>query len=119
MRSATRNKVGRDSARLAWVRTLPCCACFASFYRNGIYIHEIDNEALRFQTSPTEAAHTGMHGLSAKSPDDTTIPLCGYQHHREGPLSYHVLGKRFWTYWDLDRVALLTALRKRFEEQAG
>src|SRR4029434_7903636 len=40
-----------------------------------------------------EAAHTGPHGLSQKSSDLCTIPLC-VKHHRTGNDSYHKLGPR-------------------------
>jgi len=63
----------RNSGYLQWIRTLPCSVCRT--------------------TRAVEAAHTGPHGLSQKSPDLSAIPLC-VKHHRTGDDSYHKLGPR-------------------------
>jgi hypothetical protein len=63
----------RQPAYLKWIRTLPCTVCHA--------------------TRAVEAAHTGPHGLSQKSSDRSSIPLCA-RHHRTGNDSYHKLGPR-------------------------
>ena len=63
----------RNSGYLQWIRTLPCSVCRT--------------------TRAVEAAHTGPHGLSQKSPDLSAIPLC-VRHHRTGNDSYHKLGPR-------------------------
>jgi hypothetical protein len=63
----------RNSGYLQWIRTLPCSVCRT--------------------TCAVEAAHTGPHGLSQKSSDLCTIPLC-VKHHRTGNDSYHKLGPR-------------------------
>jgi hypothetical protein len=94
MRSATRNKIGRDPQYLAWIRTLPCWLC----------------ENFHFdQRTRTEAAHVGRRGLSQKCPDREAIPLCTH-HHRTGSASQHVLGKDFWTVWNVDRANIVSAL---------
>ena len=63
----------RHPGYLQWIRTLPCCVCRT--------------------TRAVEAAHTGPRGLSQKSSDLSTIPLCT-RHHRTGDDSYHKLGPR-------------------------
>ena len=63
----------RNPEYLQWIRTLPCSVCHT--------------------TRAVEAAHTGPHGLSQKSPDVSAIPLCA-RHHRTGNDSYHKLGPR-------------------------
>jgi hypothetical protein len=63
----------RHPGYLQWIRTLPCSVCRT--------------------TRAIEAAHTGPHGLSQKSPDLSAIPLC-VRHHRTGADSYHKLGPR-------------------------
>jgi hypothetical protein len=63
----------RNPGYLHWIRTLPCSVCRT--------------------TRAVEAAHTGPHGLSQKSPDLSAIPLC-VKHHRTGDDSYHKLGPR-------------------------
>src|SRR5215469_2831194 len=66
-------KPWRDSKYLRWIRTLPCVVCGSTRY--------------------IEAAHTGPHGISQKSPDSSAIPLC-VVHHRTANDSYHNLGPR-------------------------
>ncbi|HEV3332035.1 MAG TPA: hypothetical protein VG096_13680 [Bryobacteraceae bacterium] len=58
---------------LQWIRTFPCSVCRT--------------------TRQIEVAHTGPHGISQKSSDLSTIPLCR-RHHRTGDNSYHRLGPR-------------------------
>jgi len=103
VRSATRNKTGRDAAYLEYIRSLPCCVC------------PLDAP----QTSPTEAAHVGPRGLSQKCPDRETLPLCAL-HHREGQFSQHSMGKMFWAHHGLDRDLLLAVHQAAYDaEQAG
>lgn len=111
-----------DDTYLAWIRIFPCVICWGY---PGVYTplgtcqvyweYEYEN-GCPSQRSKTEAAHTGPHGLGQKSNDDTAIPLCGLEHHREGPHSIHVLGKRFWEFHGLDRDVLLAKLRQRYKE---
>lgn len=120
----------RNEAYLKWIRTLPCVCCWLISFRVSRLAEKrnrIEEFVLWFgvrsrtfeQESPTEAAHTGNHGISQKSDDNTAIPLCGTLHHREGPQSLHKLGKAFWAYWAIDRSALLDELRKRFLHQSN
>ena len=94
-----------DPEYVAWIHTLPCellseTACFLW----------ADNEATR----SIEAHHAGDHGLGQRAPDRTCIPLCAW-HHRLGPESAHVLGKRFWEHHGIDRDTLVRELNERYE----
>ena len=93
MRSATRKRVGKDQDYLAWIHTLACVCC---------------------GSKRVEAAHVGDRGLSQKCPDRQTIPLC-VAHHRIGPTASHVLGKKFFGYWKIDRDALIDRLNQQYE----
>ena len=99
MRSATRKKTGKDPEYLAWLHTLGCLLC----KQYGI-----------FQILATEAAHTGLRGMSQKGPDREAIPLC-CGHHRLSPDSYHRLGKRFYWVHNLDREAIIKDLNSWYE----
>lgn len=100
MRSATKKRVGKDLSYLTWLRTQPCLAC----------------ASLGNQMTPTEAAHTGVRGLSQKGPDREAIPLCSY-HHRLGSVSHHRLGKRFWDHHGIDRERMISNLNEKFQEE--
>lgn len=111
----------RDATYLAFVRRLPCLLCNPSFTRMLLIAAFADiEEAINrvsigsTQSSRTEAAHTGDHGIGIKSDDRTAIPLCGMAHHREGPLSIHKLGKHFWARHSLNRDELLNALARQY-----
>lgn len=67
------------------------------------------------QKSPTEAAHVGEHGFSQKCPDRQAIPLCGLEHHREGPESVHKMQKRFWARHRISKRRIIAALNRQFE----
>ncbi len=97
MRSATRNKTGKDTPYLRWIKTQDCAVpgCQA------IYI---------------EAHHAGDHGFSQKAGDRTAIPLC-IAHHQHGPEAAHVLGKRFYDHHRIDRLELIDKLNRRYEEE--
>lgn len=69
----------RSRSHLASLRHQECVVCA----REGLP-----------QTSPTEAAHMGPHGISQKACDLQAIPLCA-EHHRIGPQSAHSLGRNF------------------------
>ena len=61
-----------------------------------------------------EAAHIGNAGMGHKSDDRTCIPLCGEECHRLGKLSLHVLGFKFWFYWDMDPRELIKKHNARY-----
>jgi len=53
-----------DRERMAWIRTLPCCAPMPHLCRGRIDTH-----------------HAGIKpGLRMKAPDDTCIPMCRRSH---------------------------------------
>lgn len=99
MRSATRNKVGKDKAYLSWVHEQPCSVYFCG-------------------SKWIEAHHAGVRGLMQKASDRTAVSLCSW-HHRLGPESVHVLGKRFWAHHGLDRDKIIDELNARFARGAG
>ena len=87
----------RSEEYLAWIRTLRCLLCGT--------------------TRGVEAAHSGPHGLSQKAPDSSALPLC-WHCHREGPQSYHKLGRRFFAVNGLKpREILVMAYNMAFEER--
>ncbi len=100
-RSEPRRGPVKDPAYLEWIRTQPCCIC----ERLGV-----------LQEGSTEAAHVGDRGLGQKCSDLEALPLCAWGHHRVGPYSIHVLGKRFWAHHGLDREALIQDYNWKFEE---
>jgi hypothetical protein len=94
-------KPWRDSKYLRWIRTLPCVVCGSTRY--------------------IEAAHTGPHGISQKSPDSSAIPLC-IIHHRTANDSYHKLGpRRFAAVHSLDigEIVLALSAKPRIRIVAG
>lgn len=99
MRSATKRKAGKDPAYLSYIRSLPCCVCVALGAS---------------QTSLTESAHVGPRGLSQKSSDRETLPLC-CSHHREGQFCQHALGRFFFQHYDLDREFLLKMYQSNYD----
>lgn len=108
MRSATKNRVGRDPKYLEWIHTLECI------------IPECTSRNLHkwadVSGSRIEAAHIGMRGLSQKCPDREAMPICAF-HHREGPQALHRLGKKFWEFWGIDRDDLIAELNKKYDEE--
>src|SRR5690242_2726336 len=86
----------QDDAYLAWLRTLPCIAC----------------ATLRY----VEAAHVGPRGISQKCHDRQALPICS-EHHWRGAKSVHVLGRKFWEVWGLDRYRLIAEHNQQYEDQ--
>ena len=126
VRSATRQKLGKDPAYLAWLHTLPCVCCESL----RLFLIEAGNlpENIPAQSNPTEAAHVGDRGKSQKCPDRQAIPLCGHDprtqsrandHHREGPTSAHKLGKGFWRFWGINREELIATLNSKYGMETG
>lgn len=94
MRKGSRYKNRRRfSAYMGWIKTLPCAVC--------------GRQASEYFA--IEAAHFGLRGLSRKTEDSNCIPLC-VEHHREGPLSAHVLQRRFEPFHKLDVPQLIARL---------
>jgi hypothetical protein len=113
VRSATRQKIGKDPEYLEYIRSLPCCVC-AWLESETLRLLQIRDSV---QKTPTEAAHVGPRGLSQKCPDRETLPLCA-QHHREGQFSQHSMGKRFWSHFDLDREELLAMYQAHYRGES-
>lgn len=90
-----------DPAYLNFIRSLPCAICTLLRGR---------------QSGRTEAAHVGQRGLGQKCSDHETIPLC-HLHHREGEHAHHRIGKRFWSFWSLDRFELIGRYRRMYERE--
>ena len=99
-----------DPKYLAWIRTLECCVPGCTSKN----LHKWDKAA----GSITEAAHVGERGLSQKSSDRETIPLCAHCH-RTGKESHHVMQKRFWEHHGLDRDKLIAELNARYDALHG
>jgi hypothetical protein len=87
-----------DPDRLDWIRSLPCHIC---------------RLMRRPQYGRTEAAHVGQRGLGQKCSDLEAIPLCGC-HHRTGEFAHHRIGKRFWTFWKLDRYEVIAHYQAKY-----
>jgi hypothetical protein len=118
-RSAIRRKprkrqTGDNPAYRAFVRTFACILCVRPI---GLLIRQ--GQEVVVQLSNTECAHVGRRGLSQKCPDCESLPLCALEHHRIGPKSHHTLGKRFWGFHGLNRVALITQLQALYEVESG
>jgi|HubBroStandDraft_1064217.scaffolds.fasta_scaffold25220_6 hypothetical protein len=108
MRSATRERIGKDPLYLHWIGTLPCCVC-------EVNIANQDTARTWEQRTPTERAHLGPRGLSQKVPDRRVVPLCTF-HHRGSVASLHALGpKVFWMQRGLDPEELITKYNERFD----
>ena len=109
----------RDPKYLAWIRTLPCVCCYRALFVGSMAFADFWMSYWyggMWPRQPSEAGHTGPHGLSQKSHDRSAIPLCG-EHHRTGKASYERLGKKFWVFWGLDRIELTKELVARYEAE--
>ena len=111
-RKPRKHQPGDNPAYRAFVRTFGCVACY----------HQLlpADETLQWrQNSATECAHVGRRGLSQKCPDSESLPLCAIEHHRVGPESHHVLGKRFWGFYGLDRTGLIKQMQSLWAEESA
>lgn len=109
MARSARSKGLKDPAYLNWLRDLACLICDDMCERRVF----VDGQPWQ-QTTPTEVAHVGDRGLSQKCPDQQAIPLCAW-HHRIGPESHHVLGKKFWDHHGFDKSMVITTYNRWFE----
>jgi hypothetical protein len=100
-RKAPRRVATADRAFLAWVKRQPCAVLGCVWQ----------------WAYPVEAHHAGDHGLSQRANDRTAIPLCSTIHHRAGPHSIHVLGKKFWAHHALDRDQLVARLNAAYDRE--
>jgi hypothetical protein len=94
----------RESGYLQWLRTLPCVVC------------SLWGFSIKGYSGWIETAHVGQRGMSQKCPDREALPLCVW-HHRMGPHAVHVLGRNFWSFWKLDRYALIAAHQQQFKKE--
>jgi hypothetical protein len=126
--SVLREHVFRDPEYRAWIRKFYCLLCWPSLWSSGgiwdLRKYDCEPAANRgmptsIQGSPTEAAHIGPHAMRKKAGDDTCIPLCGIEHHREGKESAHKLGKKFAEFHGLDIPAIQAALRAQYAAERG
>lgn len=117
MRSATRNQIGKDPAYRWWIEGQPCICCqqLIQLQYMAIAAGAGPQEPYR-QQSRTECAHLGVRGLSQKCSDLETLPLCGLEHHREGPHSAHKLQRGFTKHWKFDLPMLFAWYWDRYEE---
>lgn len=102
----------QDPEFMEFVHEFGCVVC-----HEGILLR--DGPSCRIQQSRTEGAHVGARGLGQKCEGREVLPLCGIEHHRLGPQSHHVLGKRFWEAHGLDKDKLLAELNELFEAERG
>ena len=84
---------------LNFIRSLPCVICARQ---------------ARPQFGRTEAAHVGIRGMGQKCSDWEAIPLCAC-HHRTGEFAHHVIGKRFWVKWRIDRYETIAKYQDLYE----
>src|ERR1700761_2541628 len=87
-----------DEKYKAWIRKQACVCCGTRRY--------------------VEAAHVGMRGMGQKCSDYETLPLCS-AHHVQGPEAHHVLQKRFWSHWKLDRLKLIAGFNRRYKTETA
>lgn len=116
LRRNGRAAMGQNPAYRAFVRTFGCVACYGCLQQQGE--GEIGT-IWKIQKSLTECAHVGRRGIGQKCPDCESLPLCAIEHHRVGPESHHRLGKRFWAFHGLDRVALIKQMQSLWLEESA
>ena len=107
---ARRPKPGDDPQYKAFIRLLPCVVCHLNWPLSEL-AELIVEQSVEADIVRSECAHIGVRGLGQLAPDSETLPLCGVVHHREGPQSHHVLGKRFSATHGLNVTTLFAALR--------
>jgi hypothetical protein len=126
VRSATKNKTGKDKAYADWIRSLPCFCCYVAgwlkWLRGEWSIEMVIPYRWESQTQQTrtEHAHVGDDkGMSVKCDDTESLPLCGW-HHREGPESHHRNPRgKFFRLWGFDRDEAVKKLKEAYERQTA
>ena len=119
MARSARSKGLKDKKYLEFVGSLACVVCVelsGRWIRDDFLVKRSWSIYASAQTTPTEVAHVGRRGLSQKSSDRETIPLCA-RHHRTGKDAHHVLGRKFWEHHGLDRDAIILELNTRYEQE--
>ncbi len=110
-RSKPRRGPLRDEMYKAFVRGFHCAVCIIEAVGRMV----LQRDHARFY-KPSEAAHAGERGLGQKCSDRETIPPCA-AHHRTGPDSHHVLGKKFWAHHGLDKDAIIAELNRLYDQE--
>jgi hypothetical protein len=98
-----------------FIRNFACVACMGGL----VTPDEAPVDDADRQKSRTEFAHVSSRGLGQLCDDLGGLPLCGDEHHRNGPHSHHKLGRRFWAFHDLDRQALILEAQGRYIAAGG
>ncbi len=115
-----------DAEYCDWIRGLPCVVCLiVNHLRHGgtaasgllafidVITHPHEFPIERFGA---QCAHVGeIRGIGQKCSDRETAPLCGKHHDRGAPEGHHDLGKGFWSFYGIDREALIAALNEAWE----
>lgn len=115
------NKPARDKDYLGWIAALPCLICWLvewlAIWRGEMYLSDLTlrDVFVPRQTTNSEAAHTGPHGMSVKAPDSDAIPLC--RHHHQEAKDAQGKSRNWFAEHDLDRDAVLTDLRAQYEAE--
>jgi hypothetical protein len=104
MARSARSKGTKDKKYLAFIASQWCVVC------------ELVTGSEAGTPLRIEVAHVGRRGLSQKSSDRETIPLCT-RHHRTGKDAHHVLGRKVWEHHGLDRDAIILELNARYEQE--
>jgi len=115
----------RDPEYLAWLRTLPCLICWPNLWRSGDVwrLHSVgwrpyvNRSPLDpgLQESPTEAAHTGPHGIAQKAPDHHAIPLCHFDHQEAKDAQGK--SRNWFEQHGLDRDNVIAELNAHYEQE--
>ena len=95
-----------------WIREQPCAVCLQNWdLEFGIMNYDPDGKI--------EAAHVGIRGLAQKCDPWEVIPLCKMHHDRGMPHSHHTLGKKFWSFHNLDRYEVIRRFREQYFSLIG
>lgn len=98
----------RDTARMLWIKSLPCCAPGITVLSNGV-LDRAPAIAIGPCDGVTEADHAGGgSGTGRKCDDSLIIPLC-VRHHRAPGLEHLLYGLvphgevRRWKRWQAEQ----------------
>lgn len=98
--------VPQNPKYLEFVRCL-CCILYHLQSSGSGTVHVCSGEI--------QAAHTGRHGRGQKAADETALPMCNSAH-QSSKFSHHKLGKKFWSFWGLDREKLVQSFNEMARE---
>jgi hypothetical protein len=114
-------KPARSKDYRRWVASLPCLMCWLAEWLavlgGALQLRDLilRDVFVPKQTTNSEAAHSGPHGIGQKASDYDVIPLCHF-HHQEAK---DAQGKsRHWfEEHGLDREKIIAELRARYERE--